>query len=227
MDEKKHLNSAGFYAVLGLLLAVIGLGGWALMQTRPEPEPPAPAVTDPVRQPKVRPAAPTVTQPPARPVPKPAVKPAAAPAPLPQAPEAEEPPALIVYPVDGQIQAAFSADDLQYSPTLDDWRTHDGIDLAADSGTTVLAACAGTVKAVETDPLMGVTVTLTHPGGLETCYANLKEQPPVLAGDEVAAGQIIGAVGETAEAEQSQPPHLHFSVMQDGRPTDPEAFLNP
>ena len=242
MDEKKNLNGAGFYAALGVLLVALGLGGWAYAQTRPTKPDPLPPVTDPVHQPAVvhRPE----TDAPAIPAPKPAPRPAAPepesrptaagadiPAPMPEketpaVPE-ESLPTLIVYPVSGQVQAAFSAEELQYSETLDDWRTHDGIDLSAQLGTTVLAACAGTVADVTADDLMGTTVTLTHAGGCETVYANLQAQPPVRPGDEVSAGQIIGAVGETALAEQAQPPHLHFAVRQDGEPVDPEAFLNP
>ena len=236
MDEKKTLNGAGFYAVLGLLLVLVGLGGWAFLQTRPEPAPapdPAP-VTDVVRQPAVAPRdimpeepAPVREQ--AEELPTlPELAPTAGEAviAIPDA-EPEDAPGLIVYPVSGQVIAAFSTEELQYSPTLDDWRTHDGLDLAAQAGTNVLAACAGTVEAVEAHPLMGTTVTLSHRGGFTTQYANLQAKPPVRAGDEVSAGQIIGAVGQTAVAESGQPPHLHFAVERDGEAMDPETFLDP
>lgn len=238
MDEKKTLNGAGFYAVLGLLLVGLGLGGWAYVQTRPqEPEPMAEEVevTDAVRQPAAAPHTPVAAEKPAPqqrepdPMPTlPEVKPTGGEAVIAIPDDVpEDAPGLVVYPVNGQVIATFSADELCYSPTLDDWRTHDGIDLAAQAGTTVLSACAGTVLSVEADPLMGTTVTVSHEGGFETRYANLQSKPPVTAGDEVSAGQIIGAVGQTAVAESGQPPHLHFSVSRDGELQDPEAFLNP
>ncbi len=238
MDNKKQLNSAGFYAVLGLVVVTLGIGGYALLHDAPK-EASTPEVTDVVRQPKAdyqptvkapAPAPVRVTPKPPKPAPMPESRPVAAGADLPAEPEkpaVPEEPSLIVYPVSGQVTATFSADDLQYSETLGDWRIHDGIDLSAKQGTTVLAACAGTVLSVEDDPLMGTTITIDHAGGYQTTYANLQAKPPVLAGDEVSAGQIIGAVGETAEAECMQAPHLHFSVAKDGTKIDPEAFLNP
>ena len=99
------------------------------------------------------------------------------------------------------------------------------MDISAKPGTTVLAACSGTVLAVKNDPMMGTTVTIGHDGGYQTTYASLQTRPTVEAGDTVSAGQIIGAVGTTAKAESGQSPHLHFSVTKDGDAVDPEEFL--
>ena len=119
---------------------------------------------------------------------------------------------------------AFSMEELVYNQTLGDWRTHDGVDIAADSGAAVLAACGGTVQAVTEDPLLGTTVVLAHDDGYQTTYANLQPHPDVAAGEEVSAGQIIGAVGSTAAAE-SDMPHLHFAVSRDGKAVNPGEFL--
>jgi murein DD-endopeptidase MepM/ murein hydrolase activator NlpD len=137
-----------------------------------------------------------------------------------------EAPRLIVTPVHGEVLMAFSMEELTYNPTMEDWRTHNGIDIAAASGTTVLAACNGQVLAVEEDALMGTTVVLEHDGGYQTTYANLQVSPPVTAGDFVSAGQIIGAVGSTAAAESAQESHLHFAVTKDGESIDPHTFLD-
>ena len=72
---------------------------------------------------------------------------------------------------------------------------------------------------------MGITVAVNHSGGYQTVYANLQPQPKVEAGETVAAGQVIGAVGVTAAAEAAQEPHLHFSVSKDGESVDPHEFL--
>ena len=136
-----------------------------------------------------------------------------------------EPPRLVVEPLKGEVLMAFSVDQLVYSPTLADWRTHDGVDISAKPGTTVLAATAGTVASVEDDPLMGTTVVIDHAGGYTATYANLQAKPTVEPGDLVTAGQIIGAVGTTAAAEAAQSPHLHFSVTRDGEAVDPSEFL--
>ena len=145
--------------------------------------------------------------------------------PVDDTPVVVEAPRLIVSPLNGEVVTAFSVDQLVYSETLGDWRTHDGLDISAVQGTTVLAASSGTVSSVTDDPLMGTTVVIEHQGGYATTYSNLQARPTVEPGDLVTAGQIIGAVGSTAPAESAQGPHLHFSVSKDGVPMDPEAYL--
>lgn len=128
-------------------------------------------------------------------------------------------------PLAGKTIAAFSADVLFYNETLEDWRTHNGVDIAAEEGTPVCAACEGTVLSVTEDPLMGVTVVLEHAGGFTSTYACLGEEVYVSAGDNVLAGENIGAVGTTAAAESTEP-HLHFSVSKDGTLVDPSDYLD-
>ena len=135
------------------------------------------------------------------------------------------PPRLIVSPLNGETVAAFSVDALAYNETLGDWRTHDGIDIAADVGTPVLAACSGTVTAVAQDDLLGTCVTITHDGGYESTYANLQSVPTVGEGQYVSAGQVIGSVGTTSLIEATGAAHLHFAVKKDGVSIDPKEFL--
>ena len=124
----------------------------------------------------------------------------------------------------GKVSQAFSGNTLVYNPTLGDWRTHDGVDIAAPVGTAVLAACAGTVLSVEEDPLLGTTVVLDHGDGYQTTYANLADKPDAAAGDKVNAGEAIGTVGTTAAAEDTAP-HLHFAVSREGKAVNPQEFL--
>ena len=135
-------------------------------------------------------------------------------------------PRLVVAPLVGEEIAAFSVDELRYNETFGDWRTHDGVDIAAEIGTQVLAACSGTVTSVREDDMLGTLVTIAHDGGFETTYANLRSSPGVSEGQYVSAGEVIGAVGSSAIAEISVPAHLHFSVKKDGAPCDPNEFLN-
>ena len=227
---KSVLSGTGFYLLLGVCLIAAAVSGWYLLFAGDKPvveeAPPTEAVSAPARDVYV-------------PAPEPEpeededLEEASAPVEIeivPTMPEVQvddtpvmaEPPQLIVEPLKGEVLMAFSVDQLVYSPTLADWRTHDGVDISAKPGATVLAATAGTVASVEDHPLMGTTVVIDHQGGYTTTYSNLQSKPTVEPGDLVTAGQIIGAVGTTAAAEAAQSPHLHFSVTRDG---DPGAFL--
>ncbi len=132
----------------------------------------------------------------------------------------------VIRPLSGATQKPYSMDALLYSETMADWRVHDGIDIAATAGEQVLAAKAGTVTAVYTDDFYGTTVEISHDDGWVTVYSNLTETALVSAGDAVAAGTVIGAVGDTAIAECAEDPHLHFEVWHNGTLADPEDFLS-
>ena len=144
-------------------------------------------------------------------------------------PASEEPtekPALkTAAPVAGQTVAEFAADCLGYNETTRDWRTHAGLDIAAEEGAQVCAAAAGTVYSVYDDEELGMTVVITHDGGYTTQYASLAAEVSVLPGDAVALGQPIGTVGTTALLESALEPHVHFSVTCNGDPMDPQEFL--
>ena len=131
-----------------------------------------------------------------------------------------------VWPLSGEQLIGYSADHLSYNATTQDWRTHDGVDLLATSGEPVRASCAGTVTAVYDDDYLGTTIVISHAGGYTTQYSNLTAMPTVSAGSEVAAGDIIGAVGETAILEIADQPHLHFAVTQNGESIDPNEFVD-
>ena len=149
----------------------------------------------------------------------------------PTAPDATEPtqivqkPQVIRQPLEGKTIASFAMDVLSYNQTTRDWRTHNGMDIAAEAGTKVCAAADGTVYTVFQDDAMGTTVVIRHEGGYTTTYASLDSQVTVATGDTVTAGQTIGAVGTTALLETAIGEHLHFSVSCNGSYVDPAEFL--
>lgn len=223
------LGGGGFYAVLALCVVAVSVGGYFLL-LREEPQQEVPAetpdvqATAPAELPEHEPVVETV------PLEEPEAE--SEPAPMPEVtvddtPVAAEEPSVVVSPLQGEVVAAFSVDQLLYNETLDDWRTHDGVDIAAAEGDAVLAASAGTVLSVADDPLMGTTVVIGHSDGYETTYANLQADPLVEEGETVSAGQAIGAVGTTAAAESAQGAHLHFAVTREGEAVDPQSFLDP
>ena len=138
----------------------------------------------------------------------------------------EKPTMKTAAPVAGETVAEFAVDCLSYNETTRDWRTHHGVDIAAEAGTTVCAAADGTVYSVYEDESLGTTVVITHDGGYTTKYASLAEEVSVEPGTTVTMGQTIGTVGNTALLENSLAPHVHFSVTCNGASVDPQEFLS-
>ena len=225
----RHLMSGtGLYIALFLGLTALAVAGYWMLLPSPAEKTPTTVTDPPAAAPiSAEPTAPVLPEPkdeaPAEPVQS--VTEVALPEPESVEPVTPVAPRLIVSPLSGETVAAFSMDELAYSETLADWRTHDGMDIKAPAGTQVLAACSGTVLSIAEDDLMGTTVVIAHDGGYETTYANLQSIPTVSPEQYVSAGQVIGAVGTTSLAEAAMTPHLHFAVTKDGRPIDPQTFL--
>ena len=139
--------------------------------------------------------------------------------------EEEEEDPTFQMPVSGEIIREYAQDSLVYSATLDEWVTHNGIDIAAEKTTVVKASADGTVKSIKNDPRYGLTVVIEHTNGYETVYSNLLTAEFVVEGEEVKQGQTIGTVGATATFEISDEAHLHFEIKKDGEYLDPELHL--
>ena len=128
--------------------------------------------------------------------------------------------------MDGEIVLPFSLETLVHSKTLQDWRVHNGIDVAAKTGDAVKAVADGKVSGAYFDPQMGYTITVDHGGGFESVYQNLASCEMVKEGDEVIRGQVIAAVGNSAAAEMLDEAHLHFAVKAEGEFVNPLDFMN-
>lgn len=143
---------------------------------------------------------------------------------VPQTPQQD---LLFVQPISGDIINNFSAGELVLDKTMKDWRTHNGVDLAAKAGTPVKAVTDGTVTRVYTDGMWGTVVEISHPGNIVSRYCSLTEAVTVAEGDTVEIGEVIGCVGDTALAETGLATHLHFEVLVDGKYVDPmQAIAN-
>ena len=165
---------------------------------------------------------------PAEDVPKPTQTPAAAEKPAAtaapeaaQAPAADAPPAARPGIWDAKPKAAFSGNELVYSETLGDWRTHNGADYAAPAGESVYPAKAGKVTSVTEDALWGNVVEVEDANGITWRYCGLTT-PAVKAGDSVTA--TLGKAG-AIPAETSGENHLHLECIKDGAYLDPEGLL--
>lgn len=139
-------------------------------------------------------------------------------------------------PVDGEITKDFSKDAIVKSMTLQQWETHEGIDIACDIGSPIMAAADGKVVEVRTednniDSILktgyGISVIIEHPNGLRTVYSNLAESTTdedgnvvsaikVKTGDTVKCGDVIGYAGDTAQREMVsiEGSHIHFEVLK-------------
>ena len=128
-------------------------------------------------------------------------------------------------PVEGQVIAVYAMDQLGYNATTRDWRVHNGVDIAAEEGSTVCAAAEGQVYTVYEDETMGMTVVIRHADGYVTSYSSLAKEVAVKPGDDVSLGQKIGTVGTTALLESAVGCHVHFAVTRNDEPVDPAEFL--
>ena len=211
---KTVLRSKGLYIALALCLIAGGIVAY-LSYTNRAPAKEVASIT-PVIEVKPQPVMPTVPKTPIKKTPAEETEAVVEPAELlPQ----------VVSPLDGTTVTVFSMTELMYDDTMADWRTHNGLDIQAGEGDAVKTAASGTVVSVRNDELMGTTVVIDHADGYTTTYASLQENPPVLSGDKVAAGDVIGCVGSTAAAESGMGPHLHFSVSKDGTVIDPSEYV--
>ncbi len=211
-NERKHNNSKGYYILLAALVLVAGISGYIfLSDAEPTADMPRPELSVPVE-----------TTEPAVPESK---------VPAKTDPEGEKTvptlgmPERTVMPVSGDVLQSYAMDSLSFNTTTKDWRVHGGVDLSAELGQDVCAARSGTVMAVYEDNYYGMTVVLQHEDGYTTSYCGLTAEPSVAAGEDVAAGQVLGQVGGTALIETAMEPHLHFEVCKNGDPIDPAGFL--
>ncbi len=115
------------------------------------------------------------------------------------------------------------SDDYGYRihPTLGVRQFHNGVDLAAPSGSPILAAQDGVVIAAAYSSTMGNYIMINHGDGIYTIYMHASSLY-VSTGQSVSKGQKIAAVGSTG---RSTGPHLHFSVRVNGSYVSPWSYL--
>ncbi len=138
-----------------------------------------------------------------------------------------KPTLTFVLPLEGTVSKLHDEDLLVMSPTMNDYRVHLGLDIQANVGTAVKACADGTVKHIYEDPFMGTSVVIDHGDGLTSLYQNLAEtlSQGIAEGVKVKAGDIIGAVGETAIIEIAEEPHLHFEMQKGEEAIDPMDYV--
>ncbi len=138
-------------------------------------------------------------------------------------PQAATAKASFVLPVSGAVIQAYSGDELVYSETLGDWRTHNGVDYAADFGEEVIAPVAGEIISITTDGNWGGVVELLDADGTTWRFCGV-ESETLHVGDAITIGQVLGKIG-IISAESAAAPHLHLEILCDGVYQDPSDYL--
>jgi len=124
-----------------------------------------------------------------------------------------------IHPVDVPSGSKFG---MRRHPIQGTMKLHAGLDYPADIGTPVKATKAGKVTYAGTKGGYGLTVVIDHGGGYESLYAHLSEMTTSV-GKEINQADVIGKVGSTGN---STGPHLHFEIIENGKPKDPEGYLS-
>lgn len=126
---------------------------------------------------------------------------------------------LILKPVDGRISSPFG---MRQHPIEGIEKFHNGIDIAAPSGTPIRAPFSGKIHSVFYNAKGGNSIIMLRNDGLHAGFAHLSEFK-VKEGQKVKTGEIIGKVGSTGN---STGPHLHLTVKdRHGEYLDPQKLI--
>ena len=123
-------------------------------------------------------------------------------------------------PASSRITSSFGS---RTSPTPGASSNHQGMDIGAPSGSSIVAAASGTVVIATYSYSAGNYIMVNHGGGVYTVYMHCSQ---LLAseGQDVIQGQTIAKVGSTG---YSTGPHLHFGIRANGKYVDPGNYVSP
>ncbi len=122
------------------------------------------------------------------------------------------------WPVKGWMTSGFG---MRISPFSGQRKMHEGLDIAARTGTPIFASADGIVSRAETAPGYGKLVVLDHGYGFKTYFGH-NSKIFVKVGQRIKRGDRIAAVGSTGSSTGS---HLHYEVRRNGVPLNPRKYL--
>lgn len=123
-----------------------------------------------------------------------------------------------IIPSQGFITSRFG---YRMSPFTGSKRLHKGLDIAAASGTKIVAPADGKVVFADRDGAYGLCVEIDHGNGIKTRYAHMSKISAKI-GSAIKRGDLVGLVGNTG---RSTGAHLHYEIMVNGVHTDPLAYI--
>ena len=214
----KFLAGKGFYIVLAVCIAVIGVAAYSAMES---------SAPEPVKEPSGEQSS--------QPLPSlPVLPQQSEDVPLTYSrPESDDTAEVdtdgeapyYTQPISGKVAKHFSGTSLMYSETYKDMRIHTGVDITPDTATVIVSAFTGRVTSVEENTPYGTVITIDHGEGVVLKYCGVKNVT-VQNGDNVDAGEIIAEIGTVAN-ECAEKEHLHLELILNGEYTDPMTlFLN-
>lgn len=130
----------------------------------------------------------------------------------------------ILWPVEGNVVLNYSDDHLIYHATLDQFRTHDAIAIAAEAGTEVVAAADGVVSSIEESAQTGITVTTAIGNDYYLVYGQL-EDSELKVGDSVSQGETIGTIAKVSRFYSKEGDNLYFQVRCGEETLNPMSLL--
>jgi len=122
------------------------------------------------------------------------------------------------WPVKGWLTSNFG---MRRDPFNGKRKMHEGLDIAARTGTPVYATADGIVSSIRTEPGYGKVVTIDHGYGYRTVYGH-NSKYNVKVGQRVRRGDMVAAVGNTGRSTGS---HVHYEVRLNGVPVNPHKYL--
>lgn len=128
-----------------------------------------------------------------------------------------------ILPLNSNVVKDYSDGEMIYSETMNDWRSHNGIDIKGNIGDNAIAVQDGTILEVISDEIWGEVVVIQHGNGLKARYCGVKAT--VKAEEKIEQGQVIGTV-VAIPAEEKDGVHIHLETEVDGKIVDPVKALN-
>ena len=130
----------------------------------------------------------------------------------------------LAWPVQGNVLLPYSMDSTVYYQTLDAYKSSTGMVISSKKGTSVTAACAGTVSDITKDDVYGNMVTVDIGDGYTLQYGQL-DNISVAAGDRIAEGQQLGQVAAPTDSFLVEGANLYLAMQKDGSYVNPEQFM--
>lgn len=130
----------------------------------------------------------------------------------------------LIWPVEGKIIMNYNMDSTVFYKTLGVYKVNPAINIAAQTGTPVLAAASGVVTKISKNEETGNTVTVDIGNGYETTYGLLSDVA-VKEGSLLMAKDKIGNVSEPTNYYTEEGSNLYFKMTKKGEPVDPNKYL--